>query len=175
MDKISLHNVDIIMSYRENSIERKENLYAVLRYFNRTFKDYTIWLMESDSEPKFDWKELSDSNVQHVFIFCVDPFPKALLYNLGVKISRSKVVYFNDVDCIPHPQVLSDCINNILLSEANFVLCPYYGAINVEGETKKRFLKTPDFSIFNGISKTNLTQDTIVLYETSMGASFIFK
>ena len=54
-EKLSLLNASIIMSYRGNTPEREENLYAVLRHFDLTYTDYTIFVMEADAAPKFDW------------------------------------------------------------------------------------------------------------------------
>ena len=175
MSKISLHNVDIIMSYRGNTSEREENLYAVLHYFDLAHSDYTIWLMEADAVPKFDWHRLSNPRVQHVFTYNNGPFPKAHLYNLGAKISQCEALFFMDIDCVPNPHVLSSCIYNILTVPDNDVICPYHGAINVTGDTKQRFLQAPSFDLFKGISKTALTDDTSMLYEGSMGGAFIFR
>ena len=67
-DKISLRDVDIIVSYREATEERRENLYAVLAHLAYTYTDYRLWLMEAAAAPRFDWQRLSDPKIRHVFI-----------------------------------------------------------------------------------------------------------
>lgn len=175
MSKISLHNVDIIMSYRGKTAERRENLDAVLRHFDRAHTDYSILLMESDEAPVFDWHALSDTKIKHVFSPNSGPFPKAFLYNLGAKISRQDILFFIDIDCIPNPEVLSSCILNMQTADHHDVLCPYYGAINIKGETKQKFLENPDYNSLSHINKSALTPDSSVLYETSMGGAIIIR
>ncbi|TDR31010.1 galactosyltransferase-related protein [Hydromonas duriensis] len=175
MNTTSLHNIDVIMSFRGNTAEREENLYAVLRHFSQTYTDYTIWLMESDTAPKFNWHRVADPRVQHVFTYSAGPFPKAFLYNLGAKLSRCEALLFLDVDCIPNPSVLSSCVYNIMFTKNNDVLVPYFGAINIAGETKQRFVDNPSYDVFTGIDKNHLNEDSVLLYESSMGGAFIFR
>lgn len=174
-DKITLHNADVIMSYRGNTPDREDNLYAVLQHFDQTYTDYKVWVIEADAAPKFNWSRLSDPKVNHVFIPHTGAFPKALLYNTGAKLSRADVLIFNDVDCVSHPQTVSSCVHELIHFTAHDVLCPFWEMINVEGESKKQFLANPRYEMFSGINKDNLTPDTSVLYERNAGGIFIFR
>ena len=46
-NKISLRNIDLIVSYREATLERRENLYTVLAHLGHTYTDYRLWLHSS--------------------------------------------------------------------------------------------------------------------------------
>ncbi|TDR31009.1 galactosyltransferase-related protein [Hydromonas duriensis] len=174
-EKFSLLNADVIMSYRGNTPEREDNLYAVLRHFDLTYTDYTIWLMEADAAPKFDWRRLSDNKVRHVFFPNSGPFPKAMLYNMGAKLSQSQILIFNDVDCIAEPKNVRDSVSELIHFRQHDVLCPFWEMINVEGALKKRFLEDPRYELFNGIHKNALVPETSILYERNAGGIFIFR
>ena len=174
-EKFSLFNASIIISYRGNTPEREDNLYAVLRHFDLTYTDYTLFVMEADAAPKFDWKRLSDDKVRHVFFPNAGPFPKAMLYNTGAKLSQSDILVFNDVDCIAEPKAVSDCVRELIHFQAHDVLCPFWEMINVTGALKQQFLSEPRYEMFNGITKDALVPDTSILYERNAGGIFIFR
>ena len=173
--KISLQHTDVIMSYRGNTPDREENLYALLRHFDLTYQDYRILLIEADAMPKFDWKRLSDTKVNHIFIPNSGLFPKALLYNTAAKMATSPLLIFNDVDCFAEPQSMGACVHELLNYQAHDVLCPYNEMINVSGSLKQKFVEQPIYDWVKGIHKDALTEDTTVLYERNPGGVFIFK
>jgi predicted glycosyltransferase involved in capsule biosynthesis len=175
-EKFSLHRTDIIMSYRRgNSADREEALYAILRHFDLTYTEYQILLLEADAAPTFEWQRHSDQKVRHVFIPDSGPFPKAKLYNLGAKMSSAATLLFNDADCVASPHHVSNCIKDLLNSDTQDVLCPYWEVLNINGSTRLRFLDHPQFEVFQGIHRMNLTADAGLLYERNAGGVFIFR
>lgn len=175
LNKKTLYDSDVIMSYRGSSIDREEALYAVLRHFDLTYKDYRILLLEADDSPKFKWNKLADKKIQHFFTHNNGPFPKALLYNMGTKMAASDIIVFNDTDCISDPESLRLCVNELLSFKAHDILCPYNETIDISGELKQHFLEYPEHKLFEDINQNSLKQDSRLLYERNVGGVFVFK
>jgi len=128
-NKISLRDIDLVVSYREANEERRENLYTVLAHLRHTYTDYRLWLLEAAAAPSFDWRRLGDPNIRHVFVPHDGPFPKSMLYNTGVRLARSPVVCFHDADSIAQPQSLRACVDALMEGQDSDALCPYWSAI----------------------------------------------
>jgi cellulose synthase/poly-beta-1,6-N-acetylglucosamine synthase-like glycosyltransferase len=173
--KISLRDIDVIVSYREATEERRENLYAVLAHLDHTYTDYRLWLMEAAAAPRFDWQRLHDPKIRHVFVHHDGPFPKSMLYNTGVRLARSPVVCFHDADSIAQPQSLRGCVDALLDGDASDALCPYWNVINVTGELKQSFMETHDYARFASIDPQQLPADAGVLYSNANGGVVLFK
>ena len=152
MSKISLRHIDVIMSFRAATAERTENLYTILRHLDRTYTDYRLWLMEADKAPTFEWNQLQDPKVRHVFLHHTGQFPKSLLYNTGVRLASSPVICFHDADSISDPPTLKYCVDQLFDADGSDVLCPFHSMINVSGATKQAFVQEPDFARFSGVT-----------------------
>ena len=175
LNKISLHDTDIIMTYRGATPEREENLYAVLSHFEYTYTDYRIFLMEADAVPKFDWSRLSNPRIHHYFHHDSGPFPKALLCNTGVKLASSDVICLHDNDSIAEPHTLSGIIKDVMMSDVAKVLCPFHSVINVSGVAKQNFMDNPDYAQFQGLSIENLPADYNLLYHGAAGGINVWR
>lgn len=175
LDKKTLYNSDIIMAYRGSSPCREDGLYAVLRHFDLTYKDYRILLLEADESPKFNWEKLADKKIQYLFIHNNDPFPKSLLYNIGAKIASSEIIVFTDTDCIADPESLTSSINELMTLDNYDVFSPYEEMIDISGELKKRFMEHPEYSLLKGINQHALKQDCRVLYKRNTGGVSVLK
>ena len=183
MTKRSLRGVDIVVSYREATPERRENLYTVLRHLAFTYDDYQLWLVEGDTSPRFDWARLSDPHIRHVFLPVAGPFPKALLYNTGVRMCRSPVVCFHDADCIARPDNLLLCVDHLFEDDKADVpgqgvgaMCPFQSMINIAGDTKQAFVHAPDFALLEDIAQQDpLPPDATLLYPYNVGGIFLFR
>jgi hypothetical protein len=180
--RLSLHGTEFVVSYRQATAERSDNLYAVLRHLDRTYADYRLWLMEADAEPRFDWRRVSDRKVRHVFLPHQGAFPKSLLYNTGARLCQSPVVCFHDADCIARPGYITYCVERMLGAEGSDVLhtglhamCPFQSMINIAGATRQAFLSTPDFELLSGIGKDPLPADAKLLYPYNVGGIFMFR
>lgn len=174
-NKISFHNADIILAYRGSTPDRVENLNTIIRHFDLTYTDYRILLIEADAAPKFVWSELSDDKVQHVFVPHSGPFPKALLYNMGAKLSNAAILVFNDVDCIAEPTSLAACVFELITYQAHDVLSPFTPMIDVDGPLKQAFVADPSYEVLRDIDKENLVEGSKLLYERNAGGVFVFK
>lgn len=177
MSKLSLFNSDVVVTYRGATHERQENLYAILKHYDLTYQDYRIILIEADVEPKFDWNVLSDSKVLHVFVHDAGPFPKATLCNMGVKLSTSTIVIFNDIDCLAQPETVQVCVNELLNNPAHNVICPYTPVVNVSGKMKQIFLDTPSYPLIHEVyeAQNETNTDFYILYSNNIGGVVVLR
>jgi predicted glycosyltransferase involved in capsule biosynthesis len=113
--------------------------------------------------------------VIHIFIPNAGPFPKALLYNTGAKLSNSRVLIFNDVDCITEPSTLSACVLELLNFQSYDVLSPFMPMIDIAGELKQKFVANPSYDLLRGINKDNYIEGSSLLYERNAGGVFVVK
>ena len=172
---ISLRGIDLIVSYREANEERRENLYTVLAHLARTYTDYRLWLVEAAVAPRFDWHRVGDARTRHVFIPHDGPFPKSMLYNTGVRLSRSAVICFHDADSIAQPQSLRACVDALMEGPDSDALCPYWSVINLSGALKTAFMAQPDFSQLAAIGPEHMPEGASVLYSNANGGIVLFK
>lgn len=183
MSKLSLRGIDIVVSFREATAERRDNLYTVLRHLDYTYRDYRVWLMEADARPRFDWARLSDPKIRHVFLREAGQFPKSLLYNTGARLCTSEVICFHDADCISRPQFLTHCVDRLLDGDGSDepgegvgAMCPFQSMINVGGATRQAFQRTPDWDALPEVrSLEALPDDTTLLYRYNVGGVFLFR
>lgn len=161
MSLISLHHADIVMSYRENSSDRAQNLYAILQHYAQTYCDYSVLLIEGDREPKFDHARTANQNVAHHFFQDDGPFFKAFLYNMGAKLSSSRVIWFNDIDCVLDPNTVASSVSSLLANERLDIVYPYNETIDVAGAAKAEFMQNPSFDCFVGVNGAALRDGMI--------------
>jgi hypothetical protein len=178
----SLRGIDIVVSYREATPERRDNLHAVLRHLDRTYVDYQLWLMEGDQSPHFQWSALRDSKIRHVFVPAAGAFPKSLLYNIGARLCHGPLVCFHDADCIARPEWLVYCVERMLGEEGSDVLgtglhamCPFQSIVNVSGAAKEGFLRAPDYAPLAQVDTNSLPADFNLLYPYNVGGIFLFR
>ncbi len=174
-NKISLRDIDLIVSYREATLERRENLYTVLAHLGHTYTDYRLWLVEAATEPRFDWQRLRDPKIRHIFVAHQGAFPKSMLYNMGALMAQSPVVCFHDADSIAHPPSLRAAVDALLDGSASDVLCPYWSVVNVSGALKQRFMDHPDYDVFAAIDPQNLPEDVNLLSSNASGGIVLFR
>jgi hypothetical protein len=170
-----LRGLELIMTYRGSGEERRDNLQGVLRHLNRTYSDYTVWLMEADAAPTFHWSDLGDPKIRHVFVHDTGPFPKARLVNLGVLMAKSPIICMHDADMIANPYYLNAAVNALMDDDKSDVLCPFLRVLNVSGELRKSFIESGDYNTLSPFLEDDLPAEINVLYENTPGAINVFK
>ncbi|MDR5737416.1 MULTISPECIES: galactosyltransferase-related protein [unclassified Caballeronia] len=172
---ISLHGLEMIMTYRGSTQERRENLRGVLRHLNLTYSDYTLYLMEADATPTFHWSGLGDEKIRHVFVHDDGPFPKAKLCNLGARLCTGEVICFHDADKIANPEYLPLCIHAIKNGVSSDALCPFLRVFNVTNALRKDFIDAGNYALFEPYLETALPEAMEMLYENTPGAIVLIK
>ncbi|WP_175772760.1 galactosyltransferase-related protein [Paraburkholderia phenazinium] len=168
-NKISLRALEIIITYRGATTDRMVNLRSILRHLDRTYTDYTLWVVEADREPTFHWSEVGDDKVRHVFVCDEGPFSRAKLCNLGARLSRSPIICFHDADMIAHPAALKHCLDDLLNNSERDAWGPYERIVNVAGDLRTRFCETGDYALLDPYSEPTATLDPEmnILYMTN--------
>jgi hypothetical protein len=172
---ISLGGLEIVMTYRGSTQERRDNLRGVLRHLNRTYCEYTLLLIEADATPTFHWSGLGDPKIRHVFIHDDGPFPKAKLCNLGAKMCTGSVICFHDADMIANPTYLPLCINSVRHGTTTDALCPFLRVINISGDIRADFIETSDYAPLEKYLEGELSDGVDLLYDNTPGAIVIFR
>lgn len=141
----------VIISYRESTEERKENLKHVLEYMSTLQNGgMKILIVEQDAESKMDWLEdvKGHENIKHIFVENDGIFNKGWGYNIGAKNTDSEILIFHDSDMFIKPQAF-----NSALKALNFydVVNPYKSVIFLDKESTDTFTKN-NYRV--GISKS---------------------
>ncbi|WP_232316558.1 galactosyltransferase-related protein [Candidatus Burkholderia verschuerenii] len=163
------------MTYRGATQERRDNLRGVLRHLNRTYTDYTLYLIEADKAPTFHWSEIGDEKIRHVFVYDDGPFPKAKLCNLAVKMCSTETICFHDADMIANPYHFPLCVNAVRHGTASDALCPFLRVLNVNGELREQFIANGDYDLLKPYLGEAVPESMEVLYENTPGAIVLFK
>lgn len=172
---ISLRGLELIITYRGASQDRRDNLRGVLRHLNRTYSDYQIWLLEADATPTFNWAELGDPKIRHVFVHDTGPFPKARLVNLGALMAKSPIICMHDADMIANPHYMRGAINALMDQDNSDALCPFTRVLNVSGNRRQSFIESGEFDEFAPFLTSDLPDEMSVLYVSTPGAINFFK
>jgi hypothetical protein len=172
---ISLRGIDLIVTYRGSTQERRENLRGVLGHLSRTYADYQLWLMEADAAPTFNWAELNDHKIRHVFVHDTGPFPKARLVNLGARIASSAIICMHDADMIANPVFMRAAVDSLMDADNSDFLCPFTRVLNVSGHRRASFIESGNFEEFAPFLETDLPDDINLLYVNTPGAINLFK
>jgi glycosyltransferase involved in cell wall biosynthesis len=172
---IALGGLEFIITYRGATPERRDNLRGVLRHLNRTYTDYTVYLLEADGAPTFQWSELQDPKVRHVFVHDDGPFPKAQLCNLGARMCTGSVICFHDADMVSNPDYFPRCVNAVRHGPHSDALCPFLRVLNVRGELRETFISNGEYGPLEPFLEGDLPDDLNVLYEGTPGAIVLFK
>ena len=139
---ISLRGLELIITYRGASQERRDNLRGVLRHLNRTYSDYQIWLIEADAAPTFSWSEFGDAKIKHVFMHDTGPFPKARLVNLGALHGKSEMICLHRRRYDREPVLYEGALDALMDQNSSDVLCPFTRVLNVSGNRRQSFIES---------------------------------
>jgi len=132
-------NRSIIISYRESSVERRENLKRVIDYLSLLQDGNTeIIIVEQDEDSKIDWLGDVKNNqfIKHIFVQNDGIFNKGWGYNIGAKNAEANILMFSDSDIFIKPQT----INIGFMKLGNFdVVNPYHSVVFLDEESSNLF------------------------------------
>ena len=169
--RIDLRGLEIIISFRGASAERLGNLRTVLRHLDRTYRDYTVWLVEADRAPVFAWTELADPKVRHIFLCDTQRFSRGATSNVGVRAARGPVLCLHDADVVANPQVFKLCVDDLLDEQRSDAWAPYQQVVNVDGALRQRLAESADFACLQPYAGVQdpLAPDMDMLYASAAG------
>ncbi len=174
-ERISLGGLEIIMTYRGATQERRENLRGVLRHLDLAYCDYVLYLLEADATPTFHWSGFGDEKIRHIFIHDDGPFPKAKLCNLGARLCTGNIICFHDADMIANPEYMPLSIASLTDGTASDALCPFLRVINITGDFRSDFIRSGNYAALEEYLESDLPDGMEVLYENTPGAIVLMK
>ena len=141
-----MYDKSIIISYKESSDDRRDNLHTLLDYLSFLQDGKTeIIIVEQDDNSKLDW--LSDVKghqfIRHIFLENSGIFNKGWGYNVGAKQATTEILMFSDSDMFIKPQTYSSAIQNL---KTHDVVNPYKSVIFLDEESSKLF-KQNNYSV----------------------------
>lgn len=172
---ISLGGLELIMTYRGATQERRDNLRGVLRHLDSTYSDYTVYLIEADATPTFHWSGSGDKKIRHLFIHDDGPFPRARLCNLGAKLCTGDVICFHDADMVANPDLFPACVDALRYGAHSDALCPFLRVINVAGVFREAFIRSGNYSALKPYLEADLAEGMALLYANTAGGIVLIK
>ena len=133
-------NKSFIISYREDSEDRKYNLRVLLNWLANVQDGYTeIILVEQDSVPKINWLEeiRGKEFIKYHFIKNDGVFNLGWGYNIGGLIADSNVLIFNSVDILVRPATLNTSVSELMRFD---IIKPYKTIISLNKKDTITFI-----------------------------------
>lgn len=151
--KIDLSDVTFLIPIRIDSIDRLENLVAIISFLNEQFMT-NIQLLEASSFNNGILSELLPKNVKIEFIEDHDPvFHRTRHINNLLKSTNTSIVSVWDSDVLVAKKQIEQSVELIRNKKADFVL-PYNGNfLDTSKIIREQFLQDKDLSILENNEK----------------------
>ena len=135
--------VSLIIPYRETHADRRANLLALLRHYDRDFPGLEKIVVEQNKTPQLDPARLPH-NTRHVFTKNGGHFNRSWGFNVGAGETDRNLLLFADCDIAIPPRELAAAGD-----VARFfpVVKPYSRLVDVPAEHTERFRQTLDPSV----------------------------
>jgi predicted glycosyltransferase involved in capsule biosynthesis len=134
----------IIIPFRNNSKLRERNLFFTLNYYKKYLPSAEIIVVEQNTHT--DFTPVYDKIDKYLKIKTKDNlFSKALLFNSGYNLSRTKYIITADADCIIDKNVLENIEDYYEYFNNHFVL-PYSNHVYYLSETETEYFINNDES-----------------------------
>lgn len=151
-------NKSIIISYKEDSLERKMNLNNLLLWLSYINDNVTeIIIVEQDCVSKLDWLNTINININHIFIKNDGIFNLGWGYNIGARHATSNILIFNSVDVIVKHNVYLNITSNLYGFD---VIKPYTSTIRLDQIDTSDFIKQ-NFYINPNVKHVPMMNQTI--------------
>lgn len=145
--RIDLKDTTFIISTRIDSIERLENILAVIEYLSTSF-DTNIFVGESNYTNNSILRRLLPSNVRYTFVKDEDPvFHRTKLINSMIRETTTTYLSVWDVDSIVHSSQIEDSITLLREKAADFVLPYREKALEISFVLRELYFENFDFEI----------------------------
>ena len=129
---INTFSVDIIIPFKNSTIERERNLFFVIKYYKKYLPYSNIILVEQDTTT--DLKDLSILVSKHIHILNTNSlFRKTYLFNQGFNLRMSKYLILADSDCVIDRNVLINFDDYRSLFDTTYVI-PYTNKVKYLSE-----------------------------------------
>lgn len=181
-------NISLVICHRQNSEERKENLFYQLKYYDRTFNEimrvqpnlkFDIWIIEQDTHTRIDkLQQQVKLSIPFITQFCYSDkeFNRSWGMNVGVKLCCSDIVLCSDNDIILKKETIISAIKKLVSEKDKFgfpfsVLVPYEQFLDLSPEQTKIWKKTGQLDFPNQVCRYGRPSSQI----TKVGGCYFVK
>jgi len=163
-------NISLVICHRQNSEERKENLFYQLKYYDRTFNEimrvqpnlkFDIWIIEQDTHTRIDkLQQQVKLSIPFITQFCYSDkeFNRSWGMNVGVNLSHADICLCSDNDIILKKETILKSLQTLISGKDKFnfpyeVLWCYENFIDLNPEQTKIWKKTGQLDFPNQVCR----------------------
>lgn len=141
-NKIDLSDLDIIMPVFVDTDDRIRNIETVLKYLEKYFKNYKVYLTEFESNRcKYLYHKIG---IEYIYVPTL--FNKTQTINTALQRCKNKFVCVWDADALITPSGVEQAMNALRTMDYHFAF-PYNGwFIDIRGETLQKIFNSVDIS-----------------------------
>ena len=141
-NKYDLTDVDIIIPTYIDTEERFRNITCLLKYIQKFFVNYKIYVVEIQSEKCKNLYHNKNVEYHHV----KETYNKTSAINIGIRLSKRKIVCVWDIDAIIKPDGIKDSVDSI--TNDNYKISyPYNGwFVDIDGDVLNKFTKDINYT-----------------------------
>lgn len=167
-NRIDLQNVSFLIPVRIDSIDRLENINAIVKYLQKLYVT-NIFILEADRVQKIRMDSW-DEKVKYSFVYDENPKLHCTKYfNQLLAIAQTPYVALYDADVIIPESQITQAIA-YLKTELFSIVSPYNGAfLNVDSLLKAMFIKLNDAELF----EANIGKMEVVINRSYGGVVFL--
>jgi len=142
MKKHDLQNITFCVFARIDNQERAENLKAMVNFYRLYGKNVKFIISEDGLVPKVpDIIELTENDV-YTFNYSATEWKKCEGYNKCIKLAKTNILVFNDVDAIIHPSQLLEAASLLDNDEKAGLIYPFNGLfLCTDSSLKQEFIQ----------------------------------
>ena len=144
---MTFKDITFLIFVKLDNEERRVNLSTMIKFY-RSVGAAKFVIVEEDVTQKVP--ELIDLNDDDIYVFCPKSsgeWNKCKGYNIGIKLSTTNILVFNDVDAIIHPDQILTTANELNLNDNGGMMYPYNGQfLCTNKEIKDQFAGTLSYN-----------------------------
>ena len=157
MNTYDLQGITLLTFVRLDNNERIKNLIAMHKFYRTHCTNYTHIIVEDDKTQNVPAHLNFHKDDVYVYTISDTEWKKCEGYNKGIKLAKTNIIVFNDVDVIIHPEQLLEG-SEALTSDTNAgLIYPYNGLfLNVAERIKDEFIAKCEYSTLHNTFPSEL-------------------
>jgi hypothetical protein len=175
--------ISLVINHRQNSEERKDNLFHLLKYYDNLFQkikehEFEIWIIEQDTSSKIQSMLCSIKNtIPIISQLCYNngEYNRSWSANVGAKLSNADIMIYVDNDIIIPEDTLVNSLNKLNGKDQHGfdydILVPYENFIDLNLEQTRIWKQTGKYIFSNQSCRYGTDSNHIV----KVGGCFITK
>ncbi len=165
--KLDLSALTIVVPFRYDFPQRRENLETVLRFFDHFFDHLHVVVIETgaptgqDLTTRYPW-------LAYHFLPSESTFHRTRYFNMGAKLSTRELVACYDTDVLFRPAAIMAAMSYLQSDPSHWFCFPYNGQFwTVSGEFRAQIMETFNFD--------QVAQRSVCVHPMSQGGATMFR